>query len=468
MARESAHALPFRGAGQHDIGEARRGVEGVGHVGHEVQLLEGLHRRHGAHGGLQRVAPFHAQPLEVGFLDGLGVELGAVGGAGAVVAALLDALPHQGFGHRVGHGVLRRRQTGLSHGDQLGTASARVGLVGTAARVARLAEVRAHGPHGHEQLRDVVGAVAASQGVVVHQHDRMVAADGLGEPHDVIDRRPAQSAGPRGGLGHAVIGTFQVSAEVLVGGGVGGHRLGVEAHAVGVQKVEIGHILGEHLVAHAQHEGSIGAGQHGNPAGIEVGRRRVVGGADVDELHAGILGLVEVVHRGAARRPGGIAAHEHDGLGVLVVEAVVELPQILGGQPQRPQVEGVGAGRAGVGQTHMTAQLVQDLAHGQGLGADHRRGTEVAVDALGFLGDVAEGLVPADLLPFIGAAQIAAGVLAATRLPVLALQGELHAVLAVHLLGTGASAGTAALLEPAEAVLVRRFASMAHHFPVAH
>ena len=46
---------------------------------------------------------------------------------------------------------------------------------------------------------------------------------------------------------------------------------------------------------------------------------------------------------------------------------------------------------------------LENLAHGQGLGADDGRRAELAVDALGLLGNVVDGLFPADLLPLVDA-----------------------------------------------------------------
>ena len=334
--------------------------------------------------------------------------------------------------------------------------------------MARLAHVPAHGPHGHEELGDVVGRGAAGQGVVVHEHDLVILTDGLGEPADVLYGSSANGAGPFGRLRGAVVVAHQVAAEVLLQGGVGGHVIAVEADAVGVQEVVVHHVLLDHLVAHAQHEGRIGAGQHRHPAGLEVRCRGVVRGPDVDELHAGIAGLVEVVHGGAARGPGGVAAHDHDGVGVLVVEAVVQLAQILGGKPERYDVEGVGSDGARIGKGDVAAELVENLAHGQGLGADDGRRAELAVDALGLLGNVVDGLFPADLLPLVAPAQLTVGIGTAAGLPALALHGELHPIFAEDLLGPCPPARASALLQPLEAVLMGSLAALAHHFAVAH
>lgn len=392
----------------------------------------------------------------------------AVGKARAVIAALQNALPHQ----RLGHGVLQRiRRTGqsrIAEAHQLGTTGASVGLIGAAAGMARFAHVAAHGSHGHEQLGHVIGRRAAGKGVVVHEHDRVVLADSLGEPANILRRGTAQGAGPLGRLRGAIVVAHQIAAEALLRSGIAGHMVLVEPDAALVEEVVVHHIGGNHLVAYAQHEGRIGPGKHRHPPGLEVRCRGIVGGAHVHELHTGVLRLVEVVHGGAARRPSRVAAHDHNGLGVLVIIAIVQKAQVRGGQSQSANVESIGADRAGVGKRHMTAQLMKNLAHGEGLRADNCRGSVSAVDALGLLGDIVDGLIPGDLLPLVLAAQLAMGVLAAAGLPVLALHGVLHAVLAEHLLGAGATTGTAALLQPAEAVLMGRLAALTDNLAVAH
>ena len=122
------------------------GVEGIGKGGHQIELLDGLQHIRRTDSGLQRIAPFDMQPLEIGFLDRLRVKIAAIGHSGAIVAPLKNTAPHKGLGHSVGQRVFRGWQSGIPRRYEHRTALAGVGLVGSAASMARFAEMTAHSP----------------------------------------------------------------------------------------------------------------------------------------------------------------------------------------------------------------------------------------------------------------------------------------------------------------------------------
>ena len=182
----------------------------------------------------------------------------------------------------------------------------------------------------------------------------------------------------------------------------------------------------------------------------------------LQRLHGGVL------------RPTGVAAVQNDVVGVGKVVLVGRHHQVGMIAPavhaQRLGLERPAAERFGLGVVHRAAD---DGEHRRCRGpaptvADDGVLPILAVDALELVGHVRERLIPADALPFVAAAQLAMGVLAAAGLPVLALHGVLQAVAVVHLLAQRAPAQAAALLRAIPAILAAVVGFLAHHHAVYH
>ena len=331
--------------------------------------------------------------------------------------------------------------------------------------VAGLAVVAAQGRHGHERLRQVLGAQVARRGVAVKEDHLVVLARKLGVPRDVLHRRAADLARPLRRLRLPVIGAQDVVAEVLVGGRLGRHVLGREAHRALVHEVPVDDVAAflvepDHLVHHGQQKRRVGAGTHADPPRAQRRGRHVVARPHVHEIDARVLRVHEPVHAGVLC-PGGVAAVQHDGIGVgqvVFVGAHHEVGMVaVGVQAKRLGLEGPTAERLGFGVVHRAAD---DGEHGRTGSPAPRVAHDgvlavLGVHALELVGDVGERVVPADALPFVLAAQLAVRGLAAAGLPALAFHRVLDAVGVVHLLAQGAPAQTAALLRAVEAVLAR-------------
>ena len=142
----------------------------------------------------------------------------------------------------------------------------------------------------------------------------------------------------------------------------------------------------------------------------------------------------------------------------------------VGVHAQRLRLEGPAAEGLGLGVVHCAAD---DREHGGAGGpapavADDGVLAVLRVDALQLVGHEGQCLIPADALPLVLAAQLAVSVLAAARLPALALHGVLDAVGVVHLLAQGAPAQAAALLGAVETVRMGVVGLLAHHDAVHH
>ena len=311
------------------------------------------------------------------------------------------------------------------------------------------------------------------------EEDHLVVLGGqFGVPRDVLHRRAADLARPFRGFRRAVVGAQDVVAVVLVSRRVLRHGLGREAHRALVHEVPVDDVAAllvqaDHLVDHGQQKRRIGARPHADPARAQLRGGHVVAGAHVHEPGAGFLGVVQPVHAGVLR-PGGVAAVQHDGVGVrqvVLVGAHHDIGVIAPGvQAQRLGLEGPAAERLGLGVVHRAAD---DGEHGRAgrpapAVADDGVLAVLGVDALEFAYHQIERLVPADALPLVLAAQLAVGVFAAARLPALALHGVLDAVGVVHLLAQGPPAQAAALLRAVEAVLAGVVGLLADDHAVHH
>ena len=344
--------------------------------------------------------------------------------------------------------------------------------------VARLAVMAAQRRHGHERLRQVLGAQVAGGRVAVEEDHLVVLGGELRVPRDVLDRRAADLARPLRGFRRAVVGAQDVVAVVLVSRRVLRHGLGREAHRALVHEVPVDDVAAllvqaDHLVDHGQQKRRIGARPHADPARAQLRGGHVVAGAHVHEPGAGFLGVVQPVHAGVLR-PGGVAAVQHDGVGVrqvVLVGAHHDIGVVAPGvQAQRLGLECPAAERLGLGVVYRAAD---DGEHGRAgrpapAVADDGVLAVFGVDALQLVRDVVERLFPADALPLVLAAQLAVGVLGAARLPALALHGVLDAVGVVHLLAQGPPAQAAALLRAVEAVLAGVVGLLADDHAVHH
>ncbi len=336
----------------------------------------------------------------------------------------------------------------------------------------------AQGAHGHECLRQVFRAEATGSRIAVEEYHLVFLASQLGIPSDVLHGRSADFACPFRGFRHAVVFTQNVVAVVLVGGGVVGHGLGREAyrafvHEVPVDDVALFVIQTDHLVDDTQQKRRVRAGTNADPPCAQLRGRHVVAGTHVDEFGACILGVVQPVHAGMLR-PSGVAAVQHNGVGVgqvIFVRPHHDVGVVAPGiQAQCLGLESPTTERLRLGVVH---RATDDGEHG-------RRGSPaptvaddgilpvLLVYALQLVNNVGERIVPADAFPFVLAAQFAMGSLAAAGLPVLALHGILDAVDVVHLLAQGAPAQAAALLRTVEAVLAGVVGLLAHHHAIHH
>ena len=185
------------------------------------------------------------------------------------------------------------------------------------------------------------------------------------------------------------------------------------------------------------------------------------------------LGVFQPVHAGMLR-PGGIAAIQHDGVGMRQVV-------FIGGHHNVGMVApGIHAERFGLecpGAERLAFAVVDSAAHH----GKHRRARSPApaiandgilavflIHALQLVGDIRQRLIPRDALPFVLAAQFAMGVLAAARLPMLALHGVFDAVGIVNLLAQRAAAQASALLRVVEAIFVRIVGLLANDHAIDH
>ena len=299
----------------------------------------------------------------------------------------------------------------------------------------------------------MVGIVRPGGSVAAQGRHDVVPAHQVGVPTDVLDGRAADLGCPFRGLLDAIVLSHEVVVEVLVERSIGGHVVGVEAHAVRVEEVPVHHraLLGfvrlQHLVGDRQQEGRVGAGADPDPFRVEVRRGCVVLGAHEDEFGAALLGLVEVVRVGSGRCHRHVHAVQHDMVGVHEVRPVVLFADadvgkaagcrvIAGGSPGKRS-------RAG----NPSAQCVEHLAYGRAEPRSRDDDGLVAVVLYGvgdLVGDEPDGLVPADALPFVDAAQLflASG----EGLPVRALHGVLQAVGAEGVLPMRASSRAGAQL----------------------
>ena len=369
-------------------------------------------------------------------------------------------LPYVRAGNDAVDGILQAGKPRLARLHKGRAAVTGVRMVVVRGAVARLAEMAPHRAERHEQLRDVLRPVAArSREVVEHPHVAGF-ADLAREIRDLFHRNAADVRRPLSCFRLAVVDALHVIAEVHVLLEVIGLVVGVEAHRVLVEEVPVDDVAflfveAKHLGGHAQHERRVRAGADGNPVRVEHLRGSRVDGIDRDELDPRLLGAKVMVARRARSRPSGIRRVEHDGVGVEHVGAVVAGARIGAGDADGGvRVQQVRAVRRRVGDGRM-APVGQKRRErvARAIAAEEERLVAVLfLDGLELAGDVVDGLVPADALPFVLAAQLSVGVLGR---PALALHGVLQAVRAEALLLLGLAAHAAALLRVVRAVLVR-------------
>ena len=376
--------------------------------------------------------------------------------------------PHLRSGNDAVDLVLLTRITRAATLHQGGAAITSVRMVVVRGAVAGLAHVAAHSAKRHEQLRNVLARIATSGGEVVKQPHVLLLADLASEPRDLLNGNAADGRRPLGVVLHAVVLSFQVIGEVDVFLQVFRLVVGVETDGVLVQKlpvddVALGLVQADHLGSDAQQERRVGAGADGNPLGIEhLGGCRV-DRVDGDELDARFLRADVVVARRAGGRPRRIGRVEHDGVCVQHVGTIVAHARVGAGNAdgvggiQKIGTMGSGVGGAGVPAPCQKRRKREARA----VASQQKRLVAVLLlDGLELIANVADGLIPADALPFVFAAHLAVRVL---RRPGLALDGILQAIGAEALLLLRLAAHTTALLRVIERVFVRVVGLLANH-----
>ena len=294
----------------------------------------------------------------------------------------------------------------------------------------------AHGAQADGGLRKLLGVVGTSACPARQDGDVVVLAQDAGDLTQGLGVDAANLAGPLGGLGHTVVLAAQVTEEVLVGRGVGGHVVGVLANAAAVQEVPVDEraglaVLLEHDVGHGHHGRHVGGGANRHPLGVENGRSVGVNRVEDDELDAGVLpGLGEV--RGVAQGgPSGVVAEGDHVVAVQHVETVVVDRVVVAAVAPAEHARSVPAAPRG-GRPRgevVDVELVEQAGHAAAQSEDGVV-AKLAVDALDLVMDVLGSLVPRDALPLVDAAKLGVRVLGA---PVLALHGVLQAVEAASL-----------------------------------
>ena len=174
-----------------------------------------------------------------------------------------------------------------------------------------------------------------------------------------------------------------------------------------------------------------------------------------------------MVGRVAGGGPGRVRAEHHYDLAVTHVQAVVDALVRLRGDAHHVGRVRPRATRGGAPVADVAAVEAQELGHGAAVGEE--RAVAVGIlDALDLVGDIRISLVPRDALPFVLAAHIAVGVLAAARLPGLALHGVLQAVGRKHVVALRTAADAGSLLRVVGAVLVGVVGLLADDHAVLH
>ncbi len=397
--------------------------------------------------------------------------LGALAGipvAHHAIFARQASLPHLRAGDNAVDHILQAGQTALAHLHQRRTAITGVRVVVVCCAVARLTEVTAHSADRHEQLRQVLRTVAASGGEVMQHPHVVLHADFACKPGDFLHRHTANLGSPRGVVLHAVILAFQVVQEVHVFLQVGWLVIGIEAHRVFIQEVPIddatlGLVEAHHLRRNAQQKRGVSTRANRNPLGIQHLGRRGVNGVDGDELHTGFLSANVVIAWRTSGRPCGIRSVEHDCVGIQHVGTIVAYASVGSRNTDSvSSVQKIGTMRSGISRVQMAAPC-QKRGKSQTRAVAAQQKCTVAVlflDGLELVANILDGLVPANALPLITAAQVAVGVF---RGPVLALQGVLDTVSAEALLLLSLTTHAAALLRVIERVLMRIVSLLTHH-----
>ena len=232
-------------------------------------------------------------------------------------------------------------------------------VVGNA--IARLAHMAAHSANRHEQLRNVLAAIAARGSEVVQQPHVLFLADFTCEPGNLVRRNAANLRGPLGIMLHAVVFALKVVKEVNVFLQVFGLMVGVKTDRVFVEEVPVddialGLIETNHFRSDAQQECRVGTSANRNPLGIKHLRRRGVNGVDGDEFDAGLLSANVVIARRTRGRPCRIRGIEHDRIGIEHVGTVVAHACVGVGNANRiGGVQKIGAMRGRVGGASVSA-----------------------------------------------------------------------------------------------------------------
>ena len=417
---KAAGNFPLGGDGQHDVGIHRLRGHELGLCQNEVHLAMRLDAALHVRAGLQVGVLVMDDAVDVA--RAILASLRALAGvpvADHTILAGQARFPHLRSGDDAIDLVLLARITRAATLHQGGAAITSVCMVVVRGAVAGLAHMTAHSAQRHEQLRNVLARIAASGGEVMEQPHVLLLADFACEPGDFLNGDAADSGRPLGVVLHAVVLSFQIVDEVNVFLQVFGLVLSIETDGVLVQELPVNNVTlslvqADHLGSDAQQERRVGASADGNPLGIEhLGRSRV-NRVDSDELDARFLSADVVIARRAGGRPCGIRRVKHDGVGVQHVGAVVAHACVgarnadgVGG------VQKVGAMRRGVRGAGVSTPC-QKRRKREARTVASQQECLVAVlflDGLELVADVADGLIPADALPFILAAHLAVRVI---------------------------------------------------------
>ena len=305
-----------------------------------------------------------------------------------------------------------------------------------------------HEGQGVESLTEHLASGNLGGGLTSEEIDLLGFSDLLGETARSGRRYTADSLGPFRRLRLTVVGAQQVVLEVLLGVRPLGHMLGIEPHAVGVQKLLVLQVVLHLVVHHTEAERRIGTGQNGHPLIGDGGSRLVEPRVDDDKPAALFLGVIQLKRcvAGLVRRP--VVAEMEvqlafgEAQGIRSLEDAASHEQLHTGpraQRHRAQVMMYRA-TLGVQQAHNGIEVfLADITIG---GSEDRFRAPIIVGLLHLRGNIVERFVPTDALPLITTAHLAIGGVGA---PTLALHGILDARRGGHVadLGAAARAGSA-------------------------
>ena len=386
-------ALPEGGGGQQDVGVARGRRDEVILDHHEVEPLHALDDP--AHVGelVEEIARAGVDHLHVGR-----------------VAARLPALQQIGQERR-GH---PRAHRVLAGGERLDSAAPGGAIAG-----ARVAARDAHiAGHRAERVGRAVELLA-----VERAPGRVTGLERGGLGGGVLDRESPQGLGGHAGdrgrplrrLGHAVGLAEEIGAVRGARGRAGGQVRLVEAQHVAVEIGLIVPPLGEDHVGHRDQRGGVGRGPDEHVLVRELPARAGAPRVHADDLHAALLGELQVLQRAGAEGAVGRAPAPHDDQArVHVVGRLAARALVVGlGPVGLAHREDLGLRRdvrpqLGAAAEHVEQALDRGPAvqHRQAAGAraveDGRRPVRLA-DAEHLARDLVEGLVPADPLELPGA-----------------------------------------------------------------